>query len=188
MLKLKLVTPPELEPVTLNQVKAQLKFDVSDYSPDDDINDLIPAAREWCQEYQNRAYITQTFELALDAWPCSNSIVLPRPPLQNIVSVGYTDNAGVTTIWSASNYVADDYSEPAKLVKAYSKLWPSVYLDVANGIVIQYTAGYGLTPTDVPARIKRAIILLVSFWFENGICEPPQGIKSLLSLDRVVPV
>lgn len=180
--------PPILEPVTLNQVKSQLKFDLSDDSPDDDINDLIPAAREWCEEYQNRAYITQTLELALDSWPCVNAIILPRPPLQSVISIEYTDNAGVTTTWSDSNYVVDDYSEPAKLVKAYGKLWPSVSLDVTNGIVIQYTLGYGLNPEDVPARIRQAIILLVAFWFENGVCDPPQGIKSLLALDRVVPL
>lgn len=180
--------PPILEPVTLNQVKSQLKFDLSDDSPDDDINDLIPAAREWCEEYQNRSYITQTLELALDSWPCDNAIILPRPPLQSVVSIEYTNNEGVTTTWSDSNYVVDDYSEPAKLVKAYGKTWPSVSLNVVNGIVIQYTAGYGLTDADVPAKIKQAIIVLVAFWFENGVCDPPQAVKSLLALDRVVPL
>src|SRR5690554_4645970 len=115
MLKLKLVIPPVLEPVTLNQVKSQLKFDVSDDSPDDDINDLIPAAREWCETYQNRAYITQTFELALDCWPLCNRIKLPRPPLQEIISLTYTDLYGSTLAWDSSNYVADNFSEPGYL-------------------------------------------------------------------------
>lgn len=180
--------PPILEPVTLNQVKSQLKFDLSDDSPDDDINDLIPAAREWCEEYQNRAYITQTLELALDSWPCVNAIILPRPPLQSVISIEYTNNEGVTTTWDASNYVTDDYSEPARLVKAYGKLWPSVSLNVVNGVMVQYITGYGDIVEDVPAKIKRAIILLVCYWFENGMCDPPQAVLSLLSLDRVVPL
>lgn len=174
--------------MTRDQIKRQLKFDLSDDGPDDDIDDLIKPAREWCEEYQNRAYITQTRELALDAWPCGDAVVLPRPPLQSIVSVDYTDNAGVTTTWSASNYIKDDRSDPAKLVKAYGKSWPSTSLNVVNSIVIQYTAGYGLLDTNVPARIKQAIILLVAFWFENGVCDPPQAVKSLLALDRVVPL
>ena len=45
------------------------------------ITGLIKAAREYCEGYQNRAYITQTWELILDAFPDS-VIQIPLPPLQ----------------------------------------------------------------------------------------------------------
>ena len=177
-----------MEPVTLEQVKTQLKIDPSDDAYDDQIEPLITAAREWCEGYQNRAYITQTFELALDHWPHQSNIRLPRPPLQSISSVSYTDSEDVTEAWDAANYRVDDYSEPGRLVALSGAVWPSVSLSSTNPIRIRYVGGYGDSPNDIPAKIKQAVLMLVCYWFENGYCDPPQAVKSLLSLDRVVPL
>lgn len=199
MAGLKIVVPPASEPVTIDEVKAQLRIDADDESYDDVLNPLIPAAREWCEGYQNRAYITQTLELALDCWPCGNEIELPRPPLQSVTSLIYVDRDGNETTWPSTNYIVDDYLFVARLVRARGVCWPSVCLPAANGIKIRYIAGYppGEPPDDesdgdptanVPQRIKQAILLLVSHWFENGMCPPPPAVMSLLDLDRVVPV
>ena len=195
MLKLKQIVPPPVEPVTLEQVKTALKFDSSDDTPDDEIKKLLPAAREWCEKYQNRAYVQQMFELALDCWPQGNRIRLPRPPLQQIDSLTYTDANGGTVTWDASNYTPDQFAEPGYLVKARGVSWPSVGLS-SNSIKIRYVAGYDPVVDDdemdytanISAIIKQAIILLVCYWYENGYCEPPSGIKSLLGLDWVVPL
>lgn len=175
-----------MEPVTLKQVKTQLRIDEDDVSYDEQLGDLIKGAREWCEGYQNRAYITQTFELALDCWPQSSSIRLPRPPLQNVATVDYTDATSTVVTWPSSGYIVDTYSEPADLVAVSS--WPSSRLPVTNGIVVTYTAGYGDDGSKVPMKIKQAIMLLVTHWFENGMCDPPPAVLSLLGLDRVVPV
>ena len=60
-MNLTLKTAPETEPVSLNEAKAFLRVD----SDEDDnyITSLIKTAREWCEDYQHRAYITQTWEL-----------------------------------------------------------------------------------------------------------------------------
>uniref|UniRef100_A0A6M3K180 Putative head-tail connector n=1 Tax=viral metagenome TaxID=1070528 RepID=A0A6M3K180_9ZZZZ len=72
---------------------------------DDLLTALITTAREDCEDFQNRAYITQIWELWLDAWP-DDFIKIPLPPLQEpsvtagsfvtgtvyrILSVGTTD-------------------------------------------------------------------------------------------------
>ena len=97
-----LKTPPAIEPVTLEELKDHLRVD----SVDEDalLTGLLAAAREWCEGFQNRAYITQTLQLWLDEWPAGNAIVLPRPPLQSVASVKYygTDDTEYTQIGRAS--------------------------------------------------------------------------------------
>lgn len=188
MAGLKVITPPASEPVTLNEVKAQLRIELDDDSYNAILEPLIMAAREWCEGYQNRALFTQTLELALDDWPgWKRSITLPRPPLQAVTSVIYTDSDGVSTTWDSSNYDVDDYGFIAGIVKKASVCWPTVCLASVNGIKVRYVAGYE-TSDDVPHRVKQAIILLVNTWFDTPGCEPPDAVKSLLNLDRVVPV
>lgn len=204
MLKLKLTTPPPIEPVTLDEIKDQLRIERGDPTFDELITPLIPAARQWCEGYQNRAYITQTWEFALDSFPQyepyhqkppfdmkrkqrSVAIELPRPPLQTVNSFRYItrDNTSVTI--DSGTYIVDDFSEPSELVPVSS--WPqNVQLRSINGVIVQYTAGYGDRADDVPEKIRQAITLLVVHWFENGMCYPPCAVLSLLNLDRVVPL
>lgn len=185
-LKYRVTVPPETEPVTLEAVKLQLRIDSDDTSFDDQIKALIPAARAECEGYQNRAYITQTIELALDEWPRGDEIRLPRPPLQAVSAVTYTPRSGPVSTVSTSSYIVDAFSEPGYLVTR--DRWPSDCLDVANAIKVTYTAGYGNAPDDVPIKIRQAIIMLTCFWFENGMCDPPAAVESLLDQERVMPV
>lgn len=188
MAGMELVVPPAIEPVSLLEIKAQLKIDPDDESYDDQVEPLIIAAREWCEDHQERAYITQTWELALDAWPCGNIIKLPRAKLQEVESVEYVDDGGTVTSWDGVNYIIDRYSKPGKIVRHLNTRWPHVKLAAANGIIIRYVAGYGDSADDVPEKIKQAIILLVCHWFENGYCEPPCAVRSLLAYDKIVSI
>lgn len=183
MAGLKIITPPAIEPVSLGEVKAQLQIDPSDTIYDDQIAPLIPAARSWCEQYQNRAYITQTLALALDCWPCALDIRLPRPPLQVVVSVEYGDPVKT---WPASCYIVDDFAFVGRLVRKAS--WPNGTLPEVNGVRTTYVAGYGDDPESVPVTIRQAIILLCVHWFNNGLCDPPNAVYALLDLERVIPV
>lgn len=190
MLKLKQVTKPAIEPVTVQQIRAQLLLEEMGEPADTEINNeisrLITAAREWCETYQNRAYITQTFEFALDCWPCGSRIKLPRPPLQSVESLRYAGKDGSWQTWASSNYTIDDFSEPGYLIKL-SGSWPGIRL-YPNGLITRYVSGYGNAAANVPETIKQAIILLASYWYENGECEPPCAVYNLLNLERVIPV
>ncbi|HZG82708.1 MAG TPA: hypothetical protein VEZ13_18280 [Brevibacillus sp.] len=173
------------EPITKSQVKTFLRIEESDTEYDGQLDQLISAAREWCETYQNRAYITQTFELALDHFPVASAIRLPRPKLQTVDSIQYADVSGAPVVWPADQYQTDTFSEPGYLVCKVA--WPRTNGSV-NNVVITYTSGYGNTPDDVPQKIRQAIFLLVTYWFENGMCDPPEAVKSLLMQDRVIPV
>ena len=75
---LKLITPPAIEPVSLPEIKQHLRID-SDLE-DALLLDFITAAREYCESYQNRVFITQTWDLFLDDFPDS-PFKIPLPPL-----------------------------------------------------------------------------------------------------------
>lgn len=191
---LKLVTPPTIEPVTLDEAKLHLKVDGAD--DDNSILGLITAAREYCEGFQNRAYITQTWQLWLDSWPNGSVIPIPRPPLQSVASVLYYGADGAEYTMAAAEYFVDDKSEPGRLALNYYKTWPAVTLWPANGVCVEFTAGYGDGAEAVPQKVKQAMLLLIGQWYENreaaiaGIVsgEIEFAVRSLLWLDRVVPI
>jgi uncharacterized phiE125 gp8 family phage protein len=161
----------------------QLKLEEDELTVDqkNDLNSLISAAREWCEEYQNRAYISQEFEIALDCFP-AEAIRLPRPPLINVETVKYlgADDALHTL---TNGYTVDDYSQPARVYIANK---PSDSKSSVNSLRVRYKAGYGTTASNVPEKVKQAIMILTVHWYLNGRCEPPEAVKYLLAGERVV--
>lgn len=191
MAGVKLITAPVTEPVTLTEVKSQLRIDGT--SEDTYLATLIAAAREYCEMFQNRAYITQTWELTLDGWPCF-PIKLPMPQLVSVTSIKYFDTANVETTWAASNYFVDADSEPGRVGLAYGITLPTTTLREINAVKIRYVAGYGAA-TAVPLRTKQAILMLIGHLYENretvspvDLKEIPFAVSSLLWLDRIVPI
>lgn len=190
---LKIITAPASEPVDLASAKAQLRVDW--VTEDTQISSYILAAREYCEGFQNRAYITQSWDLWLDGWPSEDRFNVPLPPLQSVTSIKYYDTANVETTLPAADYFVDDKSEPGRVVLAYGKTWPSTTLRPANGVVVRFTAGYGLAAA-VPQKVKQAILLLVTLMYEKRlpvvegkiVGEVPFAVSSLLGLDRLIPV
>jgi uncharacterized phiE125 gp8 family phage protein len=164
-MKVSIVTNPIEEPITLNEAKEFLKVE----NEDDDglILAQIKAATEYCQDYQGRKYLTQTWKMFLDEWPDEDYIELPFPPLRSITSIKYTDTSTVpvVTTMSTSDYDYDTVSEPGRIVLGYGETWPTVTLHPTNPIEIQFVCGYG-TPDDVPEYTKNAIKLVLDELYE----------------------
>lgn len=159
----RLVTPPTVEPITLDEAKLHLR--VSHTDEDALIAGWTAAAREEAERFQGRAYLTQTWRLVLDSWPPGRVIRLPRPPLARVVSIAYTDAVGVDHTLDPSLYVVDAYSEPGRIVLRDGALWPSDELAPAAGIRIEFEAGY-VSQNEVPGTVKAAILLLVAHMYE----------------------
>jgi uncharacterized phiE125 gp8 family phage protein len=189
---LKIYAAPTEEPVFVDDAtKLHLRAE-SDI--DDDLIALyIQAARIFCEDYHGRKYITQTWDLYLDAFPCGD-IILPYPPLQSVTHVKYKDTAGVLQTWAATNYVVDSISEPGRISLAYGISYPST-LDEIQSVQIRYVCGYGLA-SSVPMHAKQAILLKLADLYENrGDAErafvtniKDDAIHSLLGADRIWPV
>lgn len=165
-------------------------------SPEDDLlTALIVAAREYCEGFQNRQYITATWDLWLDNFPAGACIRIPLPPLQSVTSIKYYDTANVEAILPLTDYFIDDKSEPGRVALAYGKSWPSTTLRPVNGVCIEFVAGYGLT-TAVPKKVKQAILLLIGHWYMNREAaingsvskEIEFAVHALLRMERLVPV
>ncbi len=178
-----LVTPPTAEPVALADVKLHARIDTS--ADDTLLTTLITAARQWAEAYTGRAFINQTWQMALDMWPAVaeewwdgvrdgpistvkrvDFISLPRPPLVSVTSVQVFDNSDAATIWAATNYSLDTFRAPGRLALRAGATWP-VPTRVANGIIITYVSGYGSEGSNVPEAIKTAIRQLVTHWYEH---------------------
>lgn len=162
---------PTTELLTLTEVKAHIT--PIDSSDETYINDAIKDAREYCEGKTGRALAAQTIK----AYPERFQYVmrLPREPIVSIESVKYTDYDGVETTMSASNYVLNE----AAGTLSFKEL-PAFNPNIAKPIEITYTAGY----TVLPRVIRRAMMILVAFWYENrGDKELPDSVeKSVLIL------
>jgi uncharacterized phiE125 gp8 family phage protein len=76
----RLITPPAEEPVSLQEAREHLRPESGE---DEYLSDPIAAARRHCESFQGRAYITQTWDLYMNAFP-AGCIKVPLPPLQQI--------------------------------------------------------------------------------------------------------
>lgn len=187
----RLVTAPTVEPVTLEEAKLHLRVDALD--EDSLIVGLIVAARTRLEEHCERAFVTQTWRLSLSEFPALRAIGLPRPALQAITSITYSDADNVSTTFAAANYVVVTDAEPGLVVLASGAQWPSgVELLPGLPVRITYTCGYGATTASVPQPLRAAILLLVAHLYENResvtalkLSELPQGVEWLVEPYRI---
>jgi uncharacterized phiE125 gp8 family phage protein len=176
---------PAAEPVTLDQAKAHLRVDTTD--DDALITTLISSARARAEWHTGRAFVTQSWTLWLDAWPCSGVVEIPLPPLQSVSSVtAYALNDSATVL-DAATYQVDSAASPARLALKPDAS-PPVALRALNAIAITFIAGYG-DASDVPAPVQQAILMIVAALYAHRgdeAAETPQEALALLAPYRVV--
>lgn len=185
------VVGPAVEPVTVAEVREHLRVDHT--HEDRWLLAAIRTAREDVEGYTGRALITQTLEWSLDGWPVGEALRLPRPPLRSVVWLKWTGATGVATTVEAGTYQVDTLAAPGGIVLRPGWSWPAGELVGANGVVARYEAGYGAKATDVPARIRHAVLLMVGHLYENReatlvggqVVVLPMGVQRLLYPFRV---
>lgn len=202
----KITTAPASEPVTTDEAKAHLRIDFSD---DDTLIDaLIVAARNHCEHYTKRRFITQTATQYLDQWPHHLArgggvlsggrrvgpgwVELLESPAASITSVTTYDEESNATVWSSGEYRLSDSGSRGRLVPTNSATWPTATRD-SDAIEIVYVCGYGAADA-VPQAIKQAMLMLIGHWYENresvvlgaNSFEVPQGVRALLQPFRVM--
>lgn len=203
--KITLVTPPAVEPVTLDEFKTFARIDSDD--EDAALDAAITAARIAAENYTRRAFITQTWRLSLDLPPsgCESwfgegvydapasiltgslprLIRLLRPPVISITSVTTYDLDDDATVTSSGDYRLDA-ATPA-LVLAYGATWPAS-LRAISALEIVTSNGYGASPADVPQPIRLAVMMHAQQIYETrGQCDysTPPGCQAMLRAYRV---
>lgn len=158
-----LTSGPALEPVTVAEAKAHLRIDGT--SEDTLIASLVLTSRLHVEAALGLALITQSWRMLMDRWPLHRDIELPLRPLQSIDAVRVWPETGAAVVIDEDDYLADAASAPPRLVRT-GVVWCQPGR-AANGIEIDFTAGYGDAASDVPEPIRQAVLLLVAHWYER---------------------
>jgi uncharacterized phiE125 gp8 family phage protein len=187
---LQLINPPAEEPVSLAEAKLHLRVDF----PEDDalIMSIIAAARQHAEMLMRRQIVTARWKLVLDCFP-RHVILLPRSPLQSVLSIEYLDMASTLQTMPSSDYTVDAACEPARITPVFGAVWPSPLPQIA-AVSVRFDAGYG-TASAVPEGIKAWIKLRVGSLYEHredfslvtrGRIEPLPFVDGLLDPYRVI--
>jgi uncharacterized phiE125 gp8 family phage protein len=179
---LRVVTPPATEPVDIDLIKKHCRVD-SDYD-DDLLTGYALVARQLVENWLDRALITQELLFSMTSsppptasplvpqslivfplnWPpvIRKPIAIPRAPCQSVKSVmwGQVDDMGPA---DPDDYTLNLMVDPAQIMlKA-----PLVPMIPAMALQVDYIAGYGDDPDDVPFLIKHGILMITAALYEN---------------------
>lgn len=158
----------ELEPIALAEAKAQCRIGLEETDEDDLLASLIQVAREVVEDSTERALLTQTWVLALDAFPAGgDAIVIPKPPLQAVTGVTYVDADGATQTWSDYRVTTPAGPRPmrGRLEPAAGSCYPTT-LDVLEAVHVTFRCGW-TAPELIPQRLRQAQRILVAHWYRH---------------------
>lgn len=176
------ITPPAIEPVSLEEAFTHLRIDpgfTSDDTADADaVETMITAAREDAEHYTKRAFVQQTVLMTMNdtAAPWA-AVELPRPPLIEVQSVEYYDaDNTLQTVDPALYYTVAGFVPKLVFTSDFTK--PAVYAR-DDAIRVNYLAGYaplvsGTSESEaidytanVPRVVKAAILIGVQLQFDE---------------------
>lgn len=158
--------PSEGDPV-LTQTDFLTREQVrEDATEEDDLWDsYLFAAIEQVEQDSRRVLCPQTWRLSLDEYPCDGVILVERCPLVSVDAFEVKDVNGDWVEVAAENYEVDLESEPGRIVKAKSGVWPTPDPKL-NGIRLTLSIGYADVGS-IPSRAKQAVRFLVGHWYRN---------------------
>ncbi len=183
-----LTTPAAEKVISVGEARDYAKIEIDD--DDDIVDEVIISATQWAEDFTRRAFLTQTHTMVID-WCFPECIELPISPVQSVTAANFTyvDATGATTQVPTSVYELDIISDPARIYLAYDQDWPENRIQ-RNAISIEFVAGYGVKPTQVPAPIRQAIRMMVVHHYETrqpsivtiggAIVNVPKTVDSLL--------
>jgi uncharacterized phiE125 gp8 family phage protein len=188
--KSKVSVQPAIEPVSLAELKDALRITAS--NEDTLLTQLIIDARTYAEDYTGRKFITQTitsygdnFGSADEEWFTGHRVASLQSiyvgkrelkfdwvPSQSITLVETIDSDNTETTYSATNYYLDNFDNnmfPCMILNDTADIPTS--LRRSNNIKVTWIAGYGDNATDVPASIRRGIIMAATHLYSNrGDC------------------
>jgi hypothetical protein len=202
--RLKLITPPSVEPVTAAEAKLHARVDITD---DDALfASLITAARRYCETALKSALVTQTWTLYLDGFPTAGGYynrdvrqvwmgnggipggMMPMPgfipnstgiidiPMPPLQSVTSVKYYDTAGVLQTVN--AANYivstGTPGRIQPAYGQVWP-LPRPTIDAVQITFVSGQGDAAANVSENVKTAIKMLVSHWYENREATTPTG-------------
>jgi uncharacterized phiE125 gp8 family phage protein len=182
------LTQPAVEPITLAELKTHLR--ITNTADDDWLTAAIKAARVACEDYTCCVFIRRTFRQTCDtagnnnaAWwdgvrQVSVSVLSPstievlKRPLVSVEAMTTYDDSDTGVVVASSVYFIDssDTLQQGRVILRRGQAWPIV-LRVANGLTIDFTAGFAASAAGLPADIVLAVKMVASHLYANrGDC------------------
>ena len=186
---LELLEAPATTPVTLTEVKDQLRVEHTD--DDTLINRLISVAVAYTdvQGALGHAMITQKWGQWVDSTP-PQTVKLLLGPLIAVTAVKYYDANGTLQTDTLSNYEIFGTEFSSTIGPKEGFAWP-VTQDRPDAIRIEYTIGYGSATTDIPETLRHALMMLIGHWYDNRettmmdeLSNVPYGFDALMDMHR----
>lgn len=162
MRTLKRVVEPVVEALTLSDLKEWLPQ--AEGVDEAKISGMIVSARRELENYLQRAFANQTWDLGIDAENIENVLYLPRPPLVGVSYIKSYSTANVESTVNVLSYTVE-LGEAARIWLNDGYAWPTD-LRSHRALAVAYTSGYGVVPGDIPVEIRKAIKELVTldYW------------------------
>ena len=209
-MKSKVTSAPASEPISLSELKLSLR--ITDTAQDTLLTQYITDARDMAERYTGRKFIDQELTGYTDlhrsagkefwsGWRIGAkneingdgaSIVFDWSPAISITAVTTVDSSNTESAYSSDNYYLDNYDDDkAPELQFNDSASIPGDLRVQDSWKVVWRAGYGTASTDVPASIRRAIMMLAGHLYENrGDCEGElcgvSGAYSMLSPFKVL--
>lgn len=177
-------TPATELPVTLEQVRYHLRNEDMHFD-DALLTAYIRAAAGYIERVYGLALLTQTIKQYHSEFPCgSNTPLLLRiAPLASITSIVYTDSAGVSQTWTASEYTSGRLDLGGFVVPGIGYSWPGSVATLPNAVTVTYSAGFGAKPSTLPFPITQAILYMVADMYtrrEDSVVSLPKASEHFL--------
>ena len=146
------------EPVTLNEVRDHLRIIGEDEN--ETLRRAMIAAREYVEEYTGKRLVETKYRVTFDGF--MSRIPLTQIPIAEVEKVEYVNPDGDTVEFEDWRLVQSDVA--AFIVPTFGSHWPATRGDY-DVVTVEYRAGHN--GSNVPKRIKQAILLLVGDLYEN---------------------
>ena len=194
MVKLNLITAPTYTDL-ISVATAKNFLRVTNSAEDTLIGTLIIAAVEVAQNYTNSRFLETEYTMTMDSWTDVliqndlNQIILPYPPLADIVHLKYYDGNNAQQTWSSSNYSVNTFINQTGFLGINTGVNTPTLYDRPDAIEIKFKAGYGTSGSDVPESIKIAILLILGKMYEmreDSVSKLPKSSEYILDPYRFI--
>ncbi len=177
---------PVLEPIDLAYAKLFMRVDGT--AEDALIETLIKTTRHQVENSIGRTLIRRSY-IYRTSVPHDRRLCLPRPPLVSVSRVTLVAENDQAIDIPQGDYSVSTKKQPGEIRLNSGKKWTD-YLAEFSVLEVEFEAGYGDTPDDIPLPLRQAIVLLLTHAFEfRETSEAPAIpiiVEALLAPYRVV--
>lgn len=164
-MQLKRLALSTFEPVSVKRAKDNSNIADSEKSFDGFFADCIASARDYIERQLGCCLCLANYTLTLNRFPANQAIEIPIWPVAAVASVAYKDIDNAAQVVDLSTVVQPIGDDRYTLLLNDWLPFPATR-STPNAVTISFSSGWP-SQAAIPPTITRAILMLVSFWFEN---------------------